>query len=481
VEKYTKQIPVAVLGFMLLWARPVSAQVQSLVASNTAFGLNLYGRLAANSDNVFFSPYSISTCLAMLYAGAGGDTAQQMSQVLGFGTNQAQLPSVFGELQRQLEASQDTNTIDLNIANALWTQVGFPFVPAFLDTATGQYQASVNQADFVTSADAATQAINSWAAQETQGKIQNLVPPGSLTPLTRLVLANAIYFKGAWSVAFEPTNTVTQPFYLSSTTQVTAPLMHQPSLDTLEYGYFAATNFQALELPYGSNQVSMVILLPSQADGYRLLEQQLSPAFFDAVLAQLRKQPVEIFLPKFTLESSFDLTSTLAQMGMPKAFLPGGADFSGIDSAKDLYVSFVFHKAWGEVNEQGTEAAAATVGGVSTTVVGIGNPKFRADHPFIFFIRDTQSGSVLFMGRLVNPGQSTGAAPQLQVGLDSVGRLSISWPNSPEPFVLQDNSSLMTTTWRTVTNAPTVIGPQIQVVLSRSPGNKFYRLLRSGN
>ena len=155
-----------------------TAQVQSLVASNTTFALNLYSQLATNSGNLFFSPYSISTCLAMLYAGASGNTEQQMSQVLGFGTNQQQFASLFGQLQAELEADQQTNAIELNIANALWTQEGFPFLPSFLETATNQYQANVNQADFATDADAATQAINNWVAQETQNKIQNIVPPG---------------------------------------------------------------------------------------------------------------------------------------------------------------------------------------------------------------------------------------------------------------------------------------------------------------
>ncbi len=171
-----------VLLDLIIVAAPMAgtAQVQSVVAGNTAFALNLYSQLATNSGNMFFSPYSISTCLAMLYAGAGGDTEQQMSQVLGFGTNQEQFASLFGELQAELQTDLQTNAIELNIANALWVQEGFPFLPAFLETATNQYQANVKQADFVTGADAATQAINDWVAQETQNKILNIVPPGAI-------------------------------------------------------------------------------------------------------------------------------------------------------------------------------------------------------------------------------------------------------------------------------------------------------------
>jgi serpin B len=476
-----KETLVALLGFIVLTPTAVTAQTQSLVASNTAFGLALYGRLANNSGNLFFSPYSISTCLAMIYEGASGDTEQQMARVLSFSTNQAQVSSNFGELQRALEATQETNAVELNLANALWTQQGYPFLPGFLDTATNQDQASVNQADFTTSADAATQAINSWVAQETQNKIQNVLPPGSLTPLTRLVLANAIYFKGIWSVSFAETNTMTQPFYLSNTSQVVpAPLMHQPSSDTLQYNYTATNGLQALELPYGDNQISMVVLLPSQPDGYGQLEQRLSPDFIQSVLAQMRKQPVEIFLPRFTLDSSFNLADALSQMGMTDAFTQGVADFSGMDGMKDLFVSVLVHKAWAQVNEQGTEAAAATVGGVTTSVVGGGNPIFRADHPFIFFIRDIQSGSLLFMGRLLDPSQNATAVPQLQVALANIGTVALSWPVSPAAFILQETSSLTNPNWTTVSSAPSVISQQNQIVLARSSGSKFYRLLPSG-
>jgi serpin B len=206
-----------------------TAQVQTVVAGNTAFALNLYSQLATTPGNLFFSPYSISTCLAMLYAGASGNTEQQMSQVLGFGTNQQQVASLFSGLQAALATDQQTNAIELDIANALWTQEGFPFLPAFLETASNQYQANINQADFVNSADAARQTINDWVAQETHDRIQNILPPGSLDTRTRLVLANAIYFLGVWTEAFAQTNTSTQPFYLSTNDEVEVPLMHQLS------------------------------------------------------------------------------------------------------------------------------------------------------------------------------------------------------------------------------------------------------------
>jgi serpin B len=390
----------------------LTAQVQSLVAGNTAFALNLSSQVAADPGNVFFSPYSISTCMAMTYAGARGDTAAQMSRVLGFDTNQQQFASTFGQLQNELQSDQQTNAIELNIANALWTQVGFPFLPDFLQTATNQYQASVNQGDFINNPDAVRQTINNWVSQETQNKIQNIVPPGAINPGTRLVLANAIYFKGAWTYTFAETNTSIQPFYLSSTNQVLAPLMHQPLADPFQgqaspaFKYMQTADFQALELPYGSNRISMVLLLPTRIDGLAKLEQQLSPPFLSNVLARMVPQQVELFLPKFTNESSFNLTTNLPPMGVSDAFTPGVADFSGMDGMRDLFLSFLFHKAWVQVDEAGTEAAAATVGGVATSGRSPGPPPFRADHPFVFFIRDTQTGNLLFIGRLANPSQS---------------------------------------------------------------------------
>ena len=382
---------------------PLTARSDSaLVASNTAFGLTLYGQVAASRGNLFLSPYSVSTCLAMTYAGAGGETAGQMSQVLGFGADQAQLALMFGELQHELESVQQQGAIELNIANALWTQEGYPFLPAFLGTATTQYQASVSQADFMTQAAVATAEINNWVAQKTENKIQIILAPGMLDSLTRLVLANAIYFKGLWAQPFAPTNTSRQLFHISGSNQVDVALMHQPSVSA---NYLDAGQFQAVELPYGSNQVSMLILLPHQVDGLPELEQQLSPELLSAVLAGMQQRDVEIFLPRFTLESSFGLKDPLAEMGMPDAFQPGVADFSAMDGAKDLFISLVLHKAWGEVNEQGTEAAAATVVTIGTTAV-FTRAVFRADHPFIFFIRDTQSGSLLFIGRLSEPSQA---------------------------------------------------------------------------
>lgn len=337
----------------------------------------------------------------MTYAGARGDTETQMARVLHFGQAQRQIHSSFGELQRQLNEAGKQKGIELSIASALWAQKVHPFLADFLQIAKAQYQANLNQADFKTGADAARSEINRWVAQRTNDKIQNILPPGSLDALTRLVLANAIYFKGVWAKPYDKTETSAQPFHLSTTSQAEAPLMHHFD----EVRYMENSDLQAVELPYRSNQLSMVILLPRQVDGWGKLENGLTPTLLSRTLSQMKSQKVEIFLPRFKLESSFNLNDTLAGMGMPDAFGPK-ADFSGIDGTRFLYISGVFHKAWGEVNEEGTEAAAATATAVTASAVmkrPTPPPVFRADHPFVLFIRDTGSGSLLFLGRFADP------------------------------------------------------------------------------
>ncbi len=377
-----------------------SSETQSAVDGNTAFGLGLYGRLKTSPGNLFFSPYSISTCLAMTYAGARGDTEKQMSRVLHL--DPQKVHASFGELQRQLSEASNQKGIELTIANCLWTQKGHPFLPAFLKIAEGDYQANLKQADFVSDAGPARGEINRWVAQKTKDRIRDILPPGSLSGATRLVLANAIYFKGLWAKPYDKAETSSQPFHLSTTRKTEVPLMHHFD----HVGYLESTDLQAVELPYQGRDLSMVILLPRQVDGCANLESRLTPALLSRSLNQMKQQMVEIFLPRFKLESGFDLNDVLAKMGMPDAFRQM-ADFSGMDGTLLLYISGVFHKAWGEVNEEGTEAAAATTVEVAAKAalakLPPPPPVFRADHPFVFFIRDTRSGSMLFLGRLSDP------------------------------------------------------------------------------
>ena len=396
-------IPVGLLlsyGFGLAPGE-ASGQTQAFVEGNTAFALDLYGRLKSGPPNVFLSPYSICTCLAMTYGGARGDTAKQMAEVLHFSTDAQQVHSSFGDLQRQLNDAGKQQGILLNVANALWAQEGHPFLPAFLNTARGEYQANIGQADFKTAAESARGKINRWVEQKTQERIKDILPRGSVDSLTRLVLANAIYFKGTWAVPFRAGETRPLPFHLSASSEAQVPLMHH----TDNVRYMEDNDMQAVELPYSGNGLSMAVLLPRRIDGCGDLESRLTPALLSGALAQMKQQKVEIFLPKFKLDYSAGLNEPLAKMGMSDAFGPK-ADFSGMDGTRLLYISGVFHKAWVEVNEEGTEAAAATAGTMQARSIArpvAPPPVFRADHPFIFLIRDTRSGSLLFLGRLAQP------------------------------------------------------------------------------
>jgi serpin B len=298
---------------------------KSLVMGNTSFAFDLYARLKETKGNLFFSPYSISTSLAIVYAGANGDTETQMNQVLHFGNNQAHLPPAFRDLQGQLNGT--TNGIELSIVNACWAQKGDTLLPDFLSIVRNDYHGSVHLANFKTDADSAVRSINNWVARETHDRISNILSPGSVDDKTALILANAIYFKGSWATQFSTYNTSTQPFHLSATNEVSAPLMFKA-----DYVKIAETDeYQAVELPYRGKGASMVVLLPRQLDGLERLEQRLSPAFIESVLAQMTDEIRSIFLPKFTINVPSKLDDTLAKMGMTDAFSQAAADFSGVN------------------------------------------------------------------------------------------------------------------------------------------------------
>ena len=251
-------------------------------------------------------------------------------------------------------------------------------------------------------AEAASRTINQWVESQTNGKIKDLIPPGSLNALTRLVLTNAVYFKGDWVQPFQKRNTQEEDFTVSAQEKVKVPLMHQQT----KMGYVGEKTFQVLELPYAGRELSMVVLLPKKADGLPQLEKAITVDKLSSLMSKLNVREVNAYLPKFKLETSFGLNPTLEAMGMKRAF-SREADFSGISSAEALYISAVLHKAYVDVNEEGTEAAAAT--GVLMKGHAARRPQpvpvFRADHPFLFLIRDTREGSVLFMGRLTNPSK----------------------------------------------------------------------------
>lgn len=376
-----------------------STPMNALVNGNTAFALDLYGHLRKGKGNLFLSPYSISTALAMTYAGAKGDTAKQMSEVLHFTLDQKRLHSTFGYLEAQLNGIQEKGDIELRVANALWAEEDYPFLNEFLEVVGRSYQAEFRYADFKKAYEVARGEINSWVERQTNEKIKDLIKRGILDSLTRLVLVNAIYFRGIWMSQFEKSATQEARFCVSPDTAVNVAMMSQEQ----EFNYTENGDLQILELPYTGEDLSMIILLPKRTDGLARLEASLTVESLDAWLVRLRKRRVMVYLPRFKTTSQFSLKKVLESMGITNAFRPGVADFSGIDGTENLYVSAVVHKAFVDVNEEGTEAAAATGAVVGVTAMPAGPAVFRADHPFLFLIRNDGSGSILFLGRLADP------------------------------------------------------------------------------
>jgi len=378
---------------------PAAAGRTAVVQGNTQFALELYGQLRSKEGNLFCSPFSISTALAMTSAGARGDTLAQMEKVLHL-PDQKRLHPALAALLKQANGSGSAKKrgYQLSTANALWGQKGYPFLADFLKLNKKYYGAGLRHVDFSGGTETDRKTINAWVQKQTQDKIKDLLKRGVLTSDTRLVLTNAIYFKGDWASQFKKDRTRPEPFHLAAGKTVKVPLMHQKQT----FGYHDGGSFQALEMPYVGKDLSMVVLLPKKVDGLADLEKSLTPANLGRWLKGLRSKEVQVALPRFKMTSAFQLKETLSSLGMPLAF-SRRADFSGINGGKEpLFISAVVHKAFVDVNEQGTEAAAATGVVVGTTSARV-TPEFRADRPFVFLIRDKRSDSVLFLGRVVNP------------------------------------------------------------------------------
>jgi serpin B len=451
-------LPVA--GWAAETAPSATADQAAVVESNNAFAVELYNQLRNHSGNLFFSPESISTALAMTYAGARGDTAAEMAKTLHFTLPPGQLHPAMGALLRDRNAAHDG--YQLKEADALCVQQGYSLLPEFLKLNQDNYEAGLNQVDFKGATEASRQTINLWVEQRTENKIRELLQPGNLTPDTRLVLTNAIYFKGDWEKQFKKEDTKDEDFHLSAAQAIKTPLMHMtigfnyfygrdccgPAVThprrlhmTKGFNYFDGGSFQALEIPYSdvgdgddrhdalwwNKELSMIILLPKAMEGLSEFEQSLSPANMQRLVMRLLRPAGEVVvtMPKFKIEAKFDLGDTLIAMGMKKAFDVNMADFTGMASRKamladgNLYISAVIHKAYVDVDEQGTEAAAATaVLQHRVTGAPVRHPLppiiFRADHPFMFLIRDNRSGSILFIGRVTNPYTSPDVAETYQ-------------------------------------------------------------------
>ena len=380
-----------------------------IVKGNTKFAFDLYAQLKTEEGNLFFSPYSISTALAMTYAGAKNETAEQMAKTLGFWhcpnfpSEPLTMPEIpfhpaYGRLINRLNTLGQKGNYQLSIANALWGQNDYSFLNSFVELNKTHYHAGLENVDFVKETEKTRQKINQWVEDKTNKKIKNLIPQGALDAMTRLVLTNAIYFKGDWALQFDTAETKDEDFYISADKTVNTPLMHQKE----KFTYGQTETLQMLKFVYKGDDLSMLVLLAKEKDGLAGLEKQLTAKNLIQWQKRMYKREVRVFLPKFKMTSQFGLSDTLAKMGIPDAF-GKAADFSGMTGGKDLFISNVIHKAFVEVNEEGTEAAAATGVTMSLTSMPAPPPVFRADHPFVFIIQDNNTNSILFIGRVVDP------------------------------------------------------------------------------
>ena len=393
-----------------------AADLDELVRGNNAFAFDLYRTLSDGEGNLFFSPFSISQALAMTSAGARGETLRQMEATLHHRVVQSSLHPAFNALDRILasrgqepggtpnDAGEDSQYFRLNIANAVWGQDGYHFLPDFLDLLAEHYGAGMMVVDFVGAPGESRVRINDWVAEETEGKVKDLLAPGVINRSTRLVLTSAIYFNASWLWQFNPRDTEVRPFHLAGGGTVTVPMMTETTKEF--YGYARGDGYQAVDVPYSWGELSMTILLPDQGE-LEEFEGSLDSEMLNRIVDDIEIDYITLTMPLFEFESEFSLGDTLAGMGMPDAF-DGGADFSGMTGSRDLWISGVVHKAFVSVDEEGTEAAAAT--GVAMAMSGPSKEPIEVtvDRPFIFLIRDTGTGTVLFLGRVTNPDPARG-------------------------------------------------------------------------
>jgi serpin B len=375
-----------------------AADLQALVQGNNEFAFDLYARLSQEEGNIGFSPYSISTALAMTYAGARGATAEEMAAVLRFQLGQERLHPAFAALATNLQQdAEEDQPYRLHVANALWGQRGFRFVPRFLQLIHHNYNGGFREVDFFGHTEEARKTINSWVEKQTNNNIKELLRQGVVTQDTCLVLANALYFKGNWETPFAREATKDAEFEKTPLERFSVPMM---AIAGKRFNYCLVDGCQWLELPYQGKRFSMVVVLPQTKGDLAKIEQTLTPAVMRKAIANLSEHQGSVFLPRFKTTKAYSLVQVLTTMGIVLAFT-GQADFSGIGPG--LRIAAVEHKAYIDVDEVGTEAAAATV-----VVMSYSLPppfSFRADHPFLVLIRDRQTGSILFQGRVVDPRQ----------------------------------------------------------------------------
>ena len=373
---------------------------ESIAQNNNVFAFDLYQRIKEKTDqNIFFSPFSISTALAMTYAGANGETANEMAKTMHFGPNEPDFHYAYGSYLNVLEDNAKGN-IQLRIANRLWGEKTYKLRPDFIKLNKRAYDSPLQPMDFRTKPEACRLSINDWIAERTEQRIKDLLPEGTVTNDTRLVLTNAIYFKGDWLYQFKPKKTKEKKFTLADGGKVKAPFMHFEGA----FDFYHGPNYKMIKLPYKGEKQSMVVVLPHADVSLAEVEEEINSSSFQQ-LTYGYKPDVELALPKFKITKPLSLNSYLQDMCIRIAFTDK-ADFSLMTESQDLMISDVIHKAFIEVNEEGTEAAAATAVVMVLTSTIAEEPKpetFVADHPFLFYIIDDQTQAILFMGRIMNP------------------------------------------------------------------------------
>lgn len=380
--------------------------LRKVVAGNNAFAYDLYQAWRDGEGNLFFSPYSISLALAMTYGGARGETERQMGETLHFTLSQDSLhPALKAldlELARQASDARDLDgeSFRLSIVSSIWGQKGYEFLPAFLDLLSENYGVGVCLADFAREPECSRVIINERVSDQTGSRVKELIPKGLIVPLTRLVLANAVYFKATWQHQFDTSRTQDGVFHLPTGEEVSVPMMSMSRSVRLPYS--RGDGYQAVELPYVGGKVAMTVIVP-HAGSFIDFETALDADQMGAIVAGLKRETVALRLPKFSYDSGFDMAGTLGEMGMPDAIKTGVADFSGMDGTLDLFIQDVFHKAFVAVDEAGTEAAAATAVVVALRGMARSAVQLTIDRPFIFLIRHVETGCTLFIGRVLNP------------------------------------------------------------------------------
>jgi len=375
-----------------------TVSVTAMAHSINSFACDLYRELRSTDGNLTFSPLSVSAAMGLTYAGASAKTRSEIQRVLHLPPEDKQAYEGYRSLFARLDEEARAGGARWTLANRMWVEAGAPLAPAFVRTTRQSFRSEVGELDFRRSPETARGTMNQWVEKTTDSRIRELFPQGSIDTTTRLVLANAVYFKARWAEPFEKNQTRLEPFHLSPSSGTTTQMMFL----THRFGFARIASGRVLELPYKGERLSLLVLLPDEVDGLAALESRLTEDSLRAWTSAVRDRRVRVGLPRFTATSQFTLSQTLTALGMPSAFDEMEADFSGMTGKRDLFISLIVHKAFVEVNEEGTEAAAATGVATKLTVIATAE-KFIADRPFLFLIRDRASGCILFLGRVADP------------------------------------------------------------------------------